>query len=361
MKMKKVLSWLLVLVLCIGVLPMSVMAAEVPNPFEFDAPIISDLAISEKDTGGATLTFTLKNPDNIKEALAYYNEHSDEGAFWAMVGDISIDGSEWMYVNLTSDSSSLEEGTYETRPFDELHIDNEVKLRMYYTGWDVNADLYGGWYGNEMGKYSNVLTLNEKVDINASEWAKPELEKAKELGLIPAVLDGADLTQSITRAEFAAVSVKAYEKLSGVSAISAVNNPFTDTQDVEVLKAYNTGITSGVSADKFDPTALLNREQAATMLTRVFKKVSLAGWTLATDSNFTLPYEKPAAFTDDKDISDWAKDSVYFMAANKIIAGVGDNKFAPKNVTTQDEATGYANATREQALIIAVRMVENLK
>ena len=56
-------------------------------------------------------------------------------------------------------------------------------------------------------------------------------------------------------------------------------------------------------------------------------------------------------------ISGWARDSVYFMAANKIINGVGNNKFAPKNTTTAEEAVGYANATREQALAIAVRMV----
>ena len=49
------------------------------------------------------------------------------------------------------------------------------------------------------------------------------------------------------------------------------------------------------------------------------------------------------------------------MAANNIINGVGNNKFAPKNTTTEEEANGYANATREQALIIAMRMVENLK
>ena len=48
------------------------------------------------------------------------------------------------------------------------------------------------------------------------------------------------------------------------------------------------------------------------------------------------------------------------MAANKIINGVGNNKFAPKNMTTADEANGYANTTREQALTIAVRMLENL-
>lgn len=211
------------------------------------------------------------------------------------------------------------------------------------------------------GSNMYIRTNFDFLNLEASDWAKEELSKADELGLIPESLQGQDLTQDITRAEFAAVSIKAYEALSGTKAIPAVTNPFTDTQDVEVLKAYNVGITGGVSATEFDPKTLLNREQASTMLTRVFKKVSMPGWTLATDGNFKLEYTKGQAFADDKDISDWAKDSVYFMAANGIIAGVGDNKFAPKNVTTEEQATGYANATREQALIIAVRMVENLK
>ena len=49
------------------------------------------------------------------------------------------------------------------------------------------------------------------------------------------------------------------------------------------------------------------------------------------------------------------------MAANSIINGMEDNKFAPKNTTSAEEAQHYANATREQALAIAVRMVDNLK
>lgn len=195
----------------------------------------------------------------------------------------------------------------------------------------------------------------------ASEWAVSELEKAEEMGLIPEILDGADLTADITRAEFAAVAVKVYEALANGKAIPAVINPFTDTNDVEILKAYNIGAVNGTSATTYSPNDLLNREQAAAMLTRVFKKVSIPNWTLATDSQFALSFEKPALFADDADISDWAKDSVYFMVANGIINGVGNNKFAPKNVTSADEANGYANATREQALIIAVRMVENLK
>ncbi|NMA25597.1 MAG: carboxypeptidase regulatory-like domain-containing protein [Clostridiales bacterium] len=195
----------------------------------------------------------------------------------------------------------------------------------------------------------------------ASEWATEELQKALELGLIPDALMGADMTKPINRAEFAAVCVKAYENLANTKAQPIANNPFTDCDDPEVLKAYNINVTDGTSHTTFSPNLLLNREQAATMLTRVYKKVTMEGWTLATDGEYKLDYTKPPVFADDDLISGWAKDSVYFMCANNIIKGVGGNKFAPKNTTSAEEAMYYANATREQAIIIAARLVENLK
>lgn len=220
---------------------------------------------------------------------------------------------------------------------------------------DLKENPYGRWPGADIDAVSGL-----NIKALTSDWSKDEMDKAEEYDLIPDVLVYKDLTQPITRGEFAAVTVKVYEALSGTAAIPAVNNPFTDCSDVEILKAYNIGAVNGVSDTRYDPDALLNREQAATMLTRVFKKVALVGWTLQTDSHFTLPYTKPAPFADDGLISDWARDSVYFMAANHIINGVDGNRFAPNNTTTAQEATGYANATREQALAMAVRMVENL-
>jgi len=128
-----------------------------------------------------------------------------------------------------------------------------------------------------------------------------------------------------------------------------------------VLRAHNTGLMVGVSENKFDPNTKLNRESAATALTRVLKRAYIPGWTFATDGNYTLNYKRPATFEDDAQISGWAKDSVYFMAANNVIQGVGGNKFAPRATTTAEQAAGYAVATREQAIIIGVRLVENLK
>ena len=225
----------------------------------------------------------------------------------------------------------------------------------------VNGENGESFTDDSMGFICEWDYVRSSFGSEISEWASDEIEEAYDKELIPEILVGEDLTQPITRSEFAAVSVKAYELMTNTKVLPAINNPFTDTKDVEVLKAYNTGITTGVSATEFAPNELLNREQAATMLTRVFKRATMKGWTIETDAQFQLDYNKPAVFADDSKISEWAKDSVYFMAANGIISGVGDNKFAPQNTTTEEEAIGYANATREQALIIATRMVENLK
>ena len=198
---------------------------------------------------------------------------------------------------------------------------------------------------------------------NTSDWMQEQnvAAKAAQYGLIPDVLKGADWTKPITRAEFAAVAVKLYENLVDKQATPASPNPFTDTNDPEVLKAVSLGVTNGTSATLFSPKDLISREQMATMLTRALKSAYIPGWTLPTDGNFTINFTQPEKFADDDKISAYAKPSVYFMAANKIINGVGNNMFAPQNTTPAETAINYANATREQSLAIAVRIVENLK
>lgn len=202
--------------------------------------------------------------------------------------------------------------------------------------------------------------FHTSFDSTISPWASSEIEEAYQKNLIPDSLVGKDLTEDITRGEFAAVCIKVYENLTATEAIPAATNPFTDCQDIEVLKAYNIGVVNGIYKDMFAPYGLLNRQQAATMLTRVFKRVSMPGWTLTTDDQFPLHYTMPAPFLDDGDISEYARESVYFMVANNIMNGIGNNLFAPQNITQPQQAAGYAHAKREQALVIALRMVKNL-
>ena len=98
------------------------------------------------------------------------------------------------------------------------------------------------------------------------------------------------------------------------------------------------------------------------MLTRVYKSLALEGWTLPTDSQFTLGSDlnNVPRFADDGDIGDYARDSVYFMVKHNVIRGVSANTFAPRNKTSSQAAIGYANATREQSIILAIRMFQKL-
>ncbi|MBR5271007.1 MAG: S-layer homology domain-containing protein, partial [Clostridia bacterium] len=187
------------------------------------------------------------------------------------------------------------------------------------------------------------------VWTKASDWAVSDLNAANNAGLFPDSLKNVDLTQNITRAEQAALSVKIYEVLTDKKA-TAAENPFTDTNDGEVLKALSLGITSGTSATTFEPNANLTREQAASMLARVYKKINISGWTLEKDSEFNFEFTMPSKFADDTKISSWANQSVYFMASKKWILGKDNNNFAPLD-----------SCTREQALIIAQRIVKELK
>ena len=361
--MKKVIVSLLVL--CMMIFAMSsVFAANAPSDNDLrTAPIISKLEIHNDNEGYVWLEVTVQTPANVKNAIDYFENHelgyNQAGYIGGIMLQYSIDGGEWEETSLGyspnyDQNDDNWNGIFETEYLSELHVDSNVKARAYFNGATADGT-------PRVSDFSNELVLNEKADFQASTWAQNELAEAEKLNLIPDSLKNGDLTKSITREEFAEVSVKAYEALTGKKATPVASNPFVDTKNTEVLKAYNLGITTGTSATTFEPNALLNREQAATMLTRTYKKATIDGWTIADDSKFPLEYTKSNTFADDKDISSWAKDSVYFMNANGIINGVGDNKFAPKNTTSAEEAVGYANATREQAIIIATRMVKNLK
>ena len=175
----------------------------------------------------------------------------------------------------------------------------------------------------------------EPVIGHHSPWASQTLNMSLELDLFPARLSNADLTKPIRRDEFASVAVKLYEDMANTwvpDPLYNLNpNPFKDTNDPDVLKAFTLGIVNGVSPDRFAPASLLTREQASTMLTRAYKAAAFPDWTLETDADFPLDFPMPARFRDDKNISRWARDSVYFMASCNVLNGIGNNTFAPRH------------------------------
>lgn len=237
------------------------------------------------------------------------------------------------------------------------------------------------------------------VEVDAElvdPWASELVNRAVEKKLMPECLEGVSLKENITRAEFAAVCVRLYEAMSNETAKLPANNPFQDTDDPDVLKAYELGVVSGLAPDFFGGDELLTREQAAVMLASVYKAQRIRSkgayylmWLVSQYGEYGGPgssgdsssdsstiednygliplaannavdgiYQKlygeldtsnATFFADNADISGWARESVYFMERNGVINGVGNNIFRPQN-QTQSQA----------ALVMALQMLERL-
>ncbi|MCL2565043.1 MAG: S-layer homology domain-containing protein [Defluviitaleaceae bacterium] len=181
---------------------------------------------------------------------------------------------------------------------------------------------------------------NSNNDIPSS-WADESVERADDLGLLPAPFRSG-FERNTTRAEFATIAVALYEHF---------NEPitgritFTDTTDTNVEKAAYLGIVSGVGDNRFDPDVALTREQAAVMLVRLWGLIQRNS-DIELPAMLDLPY-LPGVFTDYEQISTWAFNGVASAYGLRIMNGVGNNLFAPRQ-----------QYTREQSIVTIMRMFD---
>ncbi len=226
-----------------------------------------------------------------------------------------------------------------------------VQLAYQYRDADSEEDS-NGLYKYVYSSFSNELSIGSgSFYKSVSDWAKPELQKAYDMGLIPEILVGADMTKPINREEFCELAVLLYEKVTGKSSEPMSPNPFSDTTNTRILKAYKLGITTGTSASTFSPNELINREQCAAMLFRAIK---------AMKPNGVFSTAGVKDFPDQNNISDWAVEAAKYMFKVGIIAGDSNGYFMPKAATTEQEASGYGMATREQAIAMSARTYEKV-
>ena len=226
----------------------------------------------------------------------------------------------------------------------KTYTENGVEYNITPAIYKVPIAFHGGsvWIrrylqSGSQENYVPTVYFKLTVDAKVSDWAQEQVDSAAAKGLMPDCL-GDDFTVNITRAEFAAVAVELYEAMSGEAAPAPGESPFKDTDDPVVIQANGLGIVNGKGDGVFAPNDPVTRQEAALMLSRVYTK--LGG---------ELPKVESTTFDDNGKVSGWAMDAVAFMSGKEIVNGVGDNKFAP---------TGSASI--EQALIIALRMLENL-
>ncbi|MWC30809.1 S-layer homology domain-containing protein [Paenibacillus sp. MMS18-CY102] len=190
---------------------------------------------------------------------------------------------------------------------------------------------------------ANALLISPAAASAASRnvpsvWAKADVDQANAFGLIPYELMS-DYQKPITRAELSAVVVRLYERLTGKQAPSPAENPFTDTQDANVRKAYALELVGGTGAGTFSPNSPVTREQLAVMLYNTINKAGFAD---------KLKGSAAPSFADAATIAVWAKEASGKLAAANVLQGSQAKEgllFRPK-----------ANASREQIFSLAYRI-----
>lgn len=348
----KTLAFIFVLLLVISSMSLGTLAST--EPFTLDSPtnLIVELKYDQNDWPYFAIKMDVPQSvqlinNNLNEDSQYYtgtNCSPIKIRFEFKYGNYDWNQGPSLYdiTEMTVDDL-LGGNTFAYYPYEEKDAQGGINLKA--ETYTFRAQFYSSWgYVNSfidkevMSGYSNTVTLGNPAQYRgASDWAKDGLDKAVGYGFITDKIKD-NMSGSITREEFAELAVKLYELYSGKLAEAAPSSTFTDTTNPEILKAYKLGIVNGIGNNKFAPQVLINREQIAAMLNRAVATIS---------SNTDMSIEGAPIFADEKEIAPYFVANVKFMAKNGFINGVGDNMFAPK-----------ATSTREQAVIVAVRVYE---
>jgi hypothetical protein len=171
-------------------------------------------------------------------------------------------------------------------------------------------------------------------DKEISPYAYEAVYKAQELGIMSGLSSEPRFgpSQALTRAQFTKIIVK----MLGEDPSTAKNSkPFKDVPVGNwahgyVMKAVELGIIKGITADTFNPSATITREQVALMIGRAYK---------------IKPIQNAVTFKDQGKINKEALPYIQALQQQKIIMG-SNGAFNPKQTVT-----------REMAAVIAVRVM----
>ena len=168
-----------------------------------------------------------------------------------------------------------------------------------------------------------------------SEWASKDIDLAYAVGIADTNKDYI-YKNNITREEFCEL-IYNFCSIVGELVVDDGHIVFEDTNNTKVQILNTMGIINGKSATKFAPNDYLTREEAATIIVRMVNKVVPMA---ATEMWFE--------YDDINEVSEWASDSIQTISNLGFMNGVGNNRFAPKDTYTT-----------EQAIVTLVRVLES--
>ena len=179
------------------------------------------------------------------------------------------------------------------------------------------------------GKSTSIFSSNKSNPTSIeNHWAKKAIISAVDKNYFKDIadLDNFMPDKSLTRAEFVTI----LGRLANVDASKYKDKVFDDIDANKYFSpyidwAYKNKIASGFGDGRFMPDKELSREEMCAFLSR-FNKVHKIN---NKEENINI------SFKDEKNISDWAKESVREMVRLGLIKGMDDGNFMPKEKLTR--------------------------
>lgn len=164
-------------------------------------------------------------------------------------------------------------------------------------------------------------------DLESVPWAVESIKGLVEKEIVNGIGGNKfDPDGDVLREQFVKMAVLAagFVPQDGVSAFADVENG--QWYSGYINSAVSNNIVNGIEPDRFGVGENVTRQDAAAVLYRIAKQ---QGASFAANG---------AAFADDSDIADYAKEAVYAMRAAGVINGREDNKFCPEEKCSRAEA-----------------------
>lgn len=210
---------------------------------------------------------------------------------------------------------------------------DDVYDYMYDNSSSGSGSGGGGGGGSKKGGTSiglpvtNMPIINDTAenktfsDIDNVPWANDAIKAMAQKNIINGNGDGRFLPDnSVKREEFVKMLVLSLGVYNIGSRCSFDDVGEDNWAYTYVASAVNSGYVKGIDDKNFGFGAYVTRQDAAVLIARALKLENAS---------------QPDIFADDNEISDYAKDAVYAMCENGVVNGVGENRFAPKDVCTR--------------------------
>ena len=260
---------------------------------------------------------------------------------------------EWSHFSMTWTNNGLTETdkkqTSGAGTFNIRYNDGNGNITYYIDNFSIipHGEVHADYSSLELPKEANEVKKDENAPVDVLEktfsdvenhWAKDTVNTLATYGFVDGVGDGLFLPDAwVTRAQFIKMAVDSFSMIP-----PAYDGAFSDVSAEAWYAGYITLANSlgllppaMTLGGKIQPDVPITREEAATIASRVAERKHVER------------KENAGAFSDEKDISDWAKQSVKLAADYGFIRGYEDGTYLPK-----------AQITRGESAQILLRMLE---